>query len=104
MMDNFRNDDEWIQTYTGKKFWAFDAAIADICIEDIAHALAMRCRFGCHCKEFYSVAQHSVIVSHHLPPELKLWGLLHDATEAYLPDVPRPQKGRLYVGHSRYEL
>jgi hypothetical protein len=63
----------------------------DIDIEDIANALAMQCRFTGHTKEFYSVAQHSVIVSVHCRQN-QLWGLLHDAPEAYLADVSRPVK------------
>ncbi|MBY6055354.1 hypothetical protein [Leisingera daeponensis] len=85
----------WIQTATGRPFWPIDPRPEDICIEDVAHALSNLCRFTGHCKEFYSVAQHSVLVSHALPAPLKLWGLLHDASEAYLIDVPRPIKPHL---------
>lgn len=81
----------WIQTFTGKKFYPLAPRIEHICIEDIAHALSMICRYGGHCREFYSVAQHSVMVSDWLP-ELKLEGLMHDASEAYLGDVTRPVK------------
>jgi hypothetical protein len=49
----------WIQTYTGKKFWPLDPRPEDVDIEDIAHALAMQCRFGGHCLRFYSNAEHS---------------------------------------------
>jgi hypothetical protein len=83
---------DWIQTATGRPFWPIDPRPADIDIEDIAHALSMLCRFGGHCLRFYSVAEHSVLLSRHVAPEHKLWALLHDASEAYLVDVPRPLK------------
>lgn len=82
----------WIETYTGRKFWPLAPRAEDVCIEDIAHALSQKCRFTGHTRTFYSVAQHSVIVSWHCSDENALWGLLHDAAEAYLPDVARPIK------------
>ena len=84
----------WIQTYSGRAFDPFDPDPAAICIEDIAHALANVCRFTGHTKQFYSVAQHSVEVATRLPPELQAAALLHDASEAYLTDLPRPIKQR----------
>lgn len=83
---------DWIQTYTGRQFWPTEPNWKDVHIEDIAHSLSMQCRYTGHCKFFYSVAEHSVHVSHFLPPALQLEGLLHDATEAYLTDIPRPLK------------
>lgn len=85
----------WIQTYTGRQFWPLAPKAADVCIEDIAHALSQKCRYAGHTHSFYSVAEHSVYVSRHVPPALALWGLLHDASETYLPDVPRPIKASL---------
>ena len=85
----------WIQTFTGTKFYPTKPNPADIHIADIAHALSHMCRYGGHCSEFYSVAEHSVILSRVVPREDALWALLHDATEAYLVDVPRPVKKEL---------
>lgn len=82
----------YIVTHSGKKFFPLDIRARDIDIEDIAHALSLQCRFGGHTKFHYSVAQHSVYVSNILTGSLALRGLLHDASEAYLVDVPRPIK------------
>lgn len=86
---------DWIQTYTGRKFYPLNPSADDISILDIAHALSMKCRYNGHCERFYSVAEHSFHVSHQVPQEHAMWGLLHDAAEAYLPDVPRPIKPHL---------
>lgn len=82
----------WIQTFTGRKFYPLDPKTEDVCIEDIAHALSMICRFNGHTKRHYSVAQHSIHCAMFLPDNLQLWGLLHDASEAYLCDLCRPVK------------
>jgi len=84
---------DWMQTASGKAFWPLDPREDEIDIDDIAHALAMQCRYAGHCKRFYSVAQHSVLVAQSMPTKaLARSALLHDATEAYLVDVPRPVK------------
>ena len=95
-------NDGWIQTYTGKRFWPLKARAQDVDIHDIAHALALKCRFNGHCRMFYSVAEHSVRVSHILEnsgQNLALWGLMHDAAEAYLADLGGPIKKAFYVHH-----
>lgn len=89
----------WMQTYTGRAFYPYDMRAEDFCIEDIAHALSLLCRYGGHCRKFYSVAEHSLIVSRMVPRNMALMGLMHDATEAYLVDMPRPIK----VGFPQYK-
>lgn len=85
----------FIQTHTGRKVHFLDPTEDEIDIEDIAHTLSLLCRYGGHCKEFYSVAQHSVLCSREVDPYLQLEALLHDASEAYLVDMPRPIKRTL---------
>src|SRR5690606_8557009 len=82
----------YVETRTGKKFTFLEPKADDIDIADIAYALANQCRFNGHCSSFYSVAEHSVAVAMLLPQELQLAGLLHDAAEAYLGDIPSPLK------------
>ena len=53
----------WVQTYTGGKFWPLEPQSKDVKIEDIAHQLSFKCRFNGSVKHHLSVAQHSVMVS-----------------------------------------
>ena len=61
-------------------------------IEDIAHSLANQCRWNGHTNKFYSVAQHSVEVSHVVYESYQLQGLMHDCTESVIGDIPKPFK------------
>ena len=89
---NGHDRDKWIQTFTGQKFYPLYPEDSNYVIEDIAHALSNICRFTGHCRHFYSVAQHSVILSRLVPTHLEKAALLHDASEAYLTDIARPIK------------
>ncbi len=84
----------FILTYTGKQF-LYDEVTPDVIdIRDIAHSLSQLCRYTGHTNLFYSVAQHSLLVSEKMPggPAAKLVGLLHDAAEAYTGDLASPLK------------
>jgi len=117
-----RTQDNFIRTYSGRKFWPLAPRVEDIDIHDIAHSLSLVCRWTGHTYCFYSVAEHSLRVSLlaqqlilnqstsrssnviTLAREVALSGLLHDASEAYLCDMPSPLKhapgmGHLYQGY-----
>lgn len=103
----------WKQTYSGRAFEVLDPDPATICIEDIAHSLALTCRFGGHCSGHYSVAEHSIRVMYRtsellaqrghvndiLSRRILLAALLHDAAEAYLCDMSSPLKHGTAMGH-----
>jgi uncharacterized protein len=86
---------DWIQTYSGAQFWPLDPRADEIDLIDIAAALSKLCRYGGHCKRFYSVAEHCVLMARMMPRQLRREALLHDASEAYLVDIPRPIKPSL---------
>lgn len=81
-----------IATFTGKFIEPLNPQWDDLDIIDIAHGLSNICRYGGQSLEFYSVSQHSVYVSYNTDLGNELNGLLHDGSEAYLGDVPRPIK------------
>lgn len=82
----------FMQTFSGASFTPAEPNPDTIHIEDIANALARQCRYGGHCLKFYSVAEHCCHVSDKASLVYKLSGLMHDASEAYLVDIPRPVK------------
>lgn len=81
-----------IMTASGALVAPYAMRPTDIRIEDIARALSNICRYAGQINRFYSVAQHSVLVSEIVPPRLRLEAMLHDAAEAYLGDLPAPIK------------
>src|SRR5919206_1056969 len=93
----------YLQTVSGRWVNPFDPDPEQLDAGDIARALANQCRFGGHSRVFYSVAQHSVIVSRLVEErggdvEDAFAALMHDATEAYLGDMPHPLKHRSPLG------
>ena len=93
----------YLQTVSGRWVNPFDPDPEQLDPGDIARALANQCRFGGHSRVFYSVAQHSVIVSQLVEErggdaEDAFAALMHDATEAYLGDMPHPLKHRSPLG------
>ena len=84
-------EDVWVLTGHGKRFYLAEPDASLIDINDIANTLANICRFNGRTRSFYSVAQHSILVSE-ICADDPLAGLLHDAAEAYIGDVIRPLK------------
>jgi len=87
----------FIELRSGTRFEPLAPDPRRINIEDIAHALSNQCRFSGHTRTHYSVAEHSVRVANLLwewrePVDVQFWGLLHDASEAFLVDLPSPLK------------
>jgi 5'-deoxynucleotidase YfbR-like HD superfamily hydrolase len=85
-----------MRTYTGRYIDVFNMNIEDIDILDIAHSLALTTRWNGHSKEPYSIAEHCVWMAERATTiETKMEALLHDASEAYIVDVPTPIKKRM---------
>jgi uncharacterized protein len=91
-----------ILTYSGRYVEPLDLKVEDVALEDIAHALSNQCRYSGHTRRFYSVAEHSCRVADLLAQRYgsstALAGLLHDASEAYLIDLPTPLKQSRAIG------
>ncbi|MHB1097968.1 MAG: metal-dependent phosphohydrolase [Burkholderiales bacterium] len=82
----------YILTASGVQFDLEDPQPDMVRVEDIAASLGKLCRFTGHTSCFYSVAQHSILVSHIVPREFAFEGLMHDAAEAYFGDISTPLK------------
>jgi hypothetical protein len=85
----------YMTTRRGHQVSFVNPTVDDIDIDDIAWSLSMQCRYAGHTTRFYSVAEHSCRVARAVLPENKLAALLHDATEAYVTDIPRGLKNLL---------
>lgn len=83
---------DWISTFSGGRWYPLDPRVDEVRIIDIAHSLSMLCRYNGHCQYFYSVAEHCYLLSYAVPDPYKLEALMHDGSEAYTSDIPRPFK------------
>ena len=86
--------EEYITTFTGKRFHMFNATEKELDIIDAAHALSLQCRFNGHTSHFYSVASHSLIGSKLILNQFKKEFLLHDLQESWIGDLVTPIKRR----------
>lgn len=91
---------DWMMTFTGRKVFPLRVTENDVDVQDIAHSLAQQCRYNGHTGGFFSVAEHSVIISRALERDgqnkiTQLTGLLHDAAETYTGDIIKPMKNSL---------
>lgn len=84
-----------VRTVTGQYVDFINPNPGTFNLEDIAHSLSQKPRFNGQLKSFYSVAQHCCLICDYLPTHLKADGLMHDAPEAYMADVPSPLKSLL---------
>lgn len=101
-----RDDRTWILTFTGAKVYPMKLTADQIEIRDIAHSLAMQCRYNGHVRRFFSVAEHCVLMARWAYREGSFFGipantmakiaLMHDSAETYITDIPRPVKYQLH--------
>lgn len=105
--NKFEGDlDPVCQLFTGGHFNYKSPERSVLNIQDIAHSLANQCRFNGHTKVFYSVAEHSILCYQYLDnlknednekvplsADTLMYGLLHEAAEAVISDIPTPFKG-----------
>lgn len=92
--------DVTLNTSSGRTITPLHPRPGQFTLEDIANGTAQVCRCSGQTAHFYSVALHSIYVSEDLaaddsPPRVQLAGLLHDASEAYIADIPGPLKEEL---------
>lgn len=86
---------EYLLSVSGRRISLIDPDPSSFDIEDIAHALSMIPRFNGNLPVCYTVASHSTLVASLVGEEVRLAALLHDASEAFLCDIPSPLKAMI---------
>jgi len=84
-----------IRTVSGVYVNVFEPKPEMFNIEDIAHALSHQCRFGGHLPVFFSVAEHCINCDKIIHTPHRFDALMHDCSEAYLLDIPKPIKDKI---------
>lgn len=87
----------WVQLHNSEMYDFSNPSLDGVSLHTIAHSLSLQCRFSGHCRKFYSVAEHSVLVYKRVCQleehrDVRVGALLHDAAEAIVCDLPRPLK------------
>jgi len=103
--DPFVSKNGLIMTCDGVLFDVLNPKVSDIKLDVIAHGLAKKDRASGHYNRIWSVAEHSLFAAYAAEyyaakrgffPSIKIGAaikaLLHDGSEAYLVDLPRPVK------------
>lgn len=92
----------WLGTGSGKRIDLINPDPSQFDLHDIALALSRTPRFNGHTNKPWSVLQHSMAVAKLVAKEYQLQAILHDASEAYICDVPSPMKRLL--GQAYYDV
>lgn len=104
---------ETVRCFTGRTYWPRDPRPEDVHIDDVAHGLANACLYAGQCLDYYSYAEHSVLVSEHAERlalerswdltevyTVTLEALLYNASRAYLhvPDALNIRNVNVHFG------
>lgn len=84
----------------------FKKALRCLSFETAARSLAQQCRYNGTTSQFYSVAQHCVLISERWPADdpRAVWGLLHDLHECVIGDIIKPVRDKLLWQAGEYWL
>lgn len=87
----------WVQLYNSELYDFRSPSLDEVSLHTIAHSLSMQCRFNGHCKFFYSVAEHSILVYERVRylgygRDVRVGALMHDAAESIVGDIISPIK------------
>ena len=100
MAEKYKRIPSYITTFSGLHIDPLDLQVEDVSLTDIAHHLAMQCRWSGAVRYHYSVAQHAYYVSLLAPPDEAYDALHHDDAEYALQDMAKPLKNHVTLGQA----